>query len=222
MNIMKENGDKQKKEVTVKRLGDTRPRQQILAEIFIEGQINAATIIDEFGTSIWGKQPLELSDLMDALDGQAKKALKGNTSGLEIMLTNQVASLETIYTSYAMRSSANAAGGYIEAAERYLRLALKAQNQCRATIDTLIQIKNPRHTVITKQANISNGPQQVNNTLNQSQEPDKKTQKISETSKNKLLDDDQENPYMDGRAESKAGRDNPAMAAVETIHRAAH
>ena len=46
--------------------------------------------------------------------------------------------------------------------ERYLRLALKAQPQYRATLETLANIKNPQ-TVLTQQANIAHGPQQVNN-----------------------------------------------------------
>ena len=48
--------------------------------------------------------------------------------------------------------------------ERYLRLALRAQGQCRATLETLGVIKNPP-TVFAKQANIAAGPQHVNNTL---------------------------------------------------------
>jgi hypothetical protein len=44
--------------------------------------------------------------------------------------------------------------------DRYLRLALKAQSQCRATCETLAVLKNP--PVFTRQANVVNGPQQVN------------------------------------------------------------
>lgn len=51
---------------------------------------------------------------------------------------------------------------YLIAAERYMMLALKAQSQCRATLETLSAIKNPP-VVFAKQANIANGPQQVNN-----------------------------------------------------------
>jgi hypothetical protein len=43
-----------------------------------------------------------------------------------------------------------------------MRLALKAQSQCRATLETLSAIKNPP-VVFARQANITNGPQQVNN-----------------------------------------------------------
>jgi hypothetical protein len=44
-----------------------------------------------------------------------------------------------------------------------LRLALKAQSQCRATLETLAAIKNPQPVAFVRQANIAHGPQQVNN-----------------------------------------------------------
>jgi hypothetical protein len=66
-----------------------------------------------------------------------------------------------IYTELARRAALNM-GEYIEAADRYLRLALKAQAQCRTTIEALVALKNPP-VVYAKQANISAGHQQVNN-----------------------------------------------------------
>ena len=45
----------------------------------------------------------------------------------------------------------------------YLRLALKAQSQCRATLATLAAVKNPQPVAFVRQANIAHGPQQVNN-----------------------------------------------------------
>ena len=47
--------------------------------------------------------------------------------------------------------------------ETHFRLALKAQSQCRATLETLAVIKNPPNVAFVRQANIANGPQQVNN-----------------------------------------------------------
>ena len=40
-----------------------------------------------------------------------------------------------------------------------MRMAMKAQNQCRMTLETLATIKNPP-VVFAKQANINNGGQQ--------------------------------------------------------------
>jgi hypothetical protein len=42
-----------------------------------------------------------------------------------------------------------------------MRMALKAQSQCRQTLETLATIKNPP-VVFARQANIAQGPQQVN------------------------------------------------------------
>jgi len=45
-----------------------------------------------------------------------------------------------------------------------MRMALRAQAQCRATLETLAEIKNPP-VVYARQANVTTGPQQVNNSL---------------------------------------------------------
>jgi hypothetical protein len=62
-------------------------------------------------------------------------------------------------------------GEYMNATETYLRLALKAQGQCRATLETLAVIKNPQPVAFVRQANIAHGPQQVNNGPFQPEEP---------------------------------------------------
>jgi hypothetical protein len=52
---------------------------------------------------------------------------------------------------------------HLDASERFMRLALKAQSQCRSTIESLAEIKNPSSVAFVKQANIAKGHQQVNN-----------------------------------------------------------
>jgi hypothetical protein len=51
---------------------------------------------------------------------------------------------------------------YMPNFEIFMRVALKAQSQCRATLETLAAIKNPP-LVYAKQANVTTGPQQINN-----------------------------------------------------------
>jgi hypothetical protein len=58
------------------------------------------------------------------------------------VLVAQAASLNSIFTELARRAGLNM-GEYIGATESYMRLALKAQAQCRATIETLAAMKNP-------------------------------------------------------------------------------
>jgi hypothetical protein len=88
---------------------------------------------------------------------------KGGTQQIEHHLLSQAVALEAIFTEMARRAALNM-GEYLGPTETYMRLALKAQSQCRATLETLAEIKNPRPIFINgKQVNVSNGSQQVNN-----------------------------------------------------------
>ena len=62
--------------------------------------------------------------------------------------------------------------------DTHMRLALKAQNQSRATLQALVQLKQPSNTQFIKQANIAQGHQQVNNLAEKNITP-----------QNKLLED---------------------------------
>lgn len=77
------------------------------------------------------------------------------------MLNSQAIALNAIFAEMARRAALNV-GEYIDAAERYMRLALKEQGQSRATVETLATLKNPP-VVFARQANIASGPLQVNN-----------------------------------------------------------
>lgn len=77
------------------------------------------------------------------------------------MLVGQAHALQSIFMSLARRAANQ---DYLKQHETYLRMALKAQNQSRMTLETLAKIKNPP-VIFAKQANINqgNGNQQVNN-----------------------------------------------------------
>src|SRR5262245_59178701 len=108
-----------------------------------------------------------------------------------------------VFTELTRRSMLNM-GEYLDAADRYMRLALKAQSQSCATLETLATIKNPP-TVFARQANIAHGPQQVNNGVPLTRAEN------HESPPNKLLEAHGERP--DDRAESEASRGDHAMAA---------
>jgi hypothetical protein len=95
-----------------------------------------------------------------------------------------------------------------------MRLALKAQGQCRATAETLALMKNP--PVFARQANIAQGPQQVNNGVvnNGSARAG-----LPESSPNKLLE--AHGQRLDGRTASTAIEGNPAVETVAEVHRSA-
>jgi hypothetical protein len=104
--------------------------------------------------------------LASDLANLAKTIGKGDLTRAEEMLIAQAQTLNCIFNNLAQRAAQRPNGSgpntNIHGTEIYLRLALKAQNQCRATLQAVATIKNPP-IVFAQQANISNGPQQVNN-----------------------------------------------------------
>ncbi|MBB3474260.1 hypothetical protein [Sphingomonas sp. BK345] len=134
------------------------PERQ-LAETALDPLFGGAIVTSSFGKLITGE--IDLTALYQALHDRAKAVRDNKLASAEDMLTAQAAALNAMFLELARRSGANM-GEYMQAAETYMRLALKAQAQCRATLETLATIKNPP-VVYARQANIANGPQQVNN-----------------------------------------------------------
>ena len=140
------------------------------------------------------------------------------------MLISQATALQTIFTSLARRAQDQQ---YQKNLEAFLGLALKAQAQSRATISALVDLKYPRQATFVKQANIANGPQQVNNGGAAGAVPAQYAQAHTHAEKfapeqNKLLEADSGQPggRMDTRAAQKAERSNQAVETVEPVHRA--
>jgi len=112
----------------------------------------------------WQPMALEqdINALVTELGAQAAAASSNKLARMEAMLTTQAHTLDLIFNELARRARQNI-NEYPEAFERYLRLSLKAQSQCRSTIEGLAELKNPKPVAFVQQANIANGPQQVNN-----------------------------------------------------------
>jgi len=106
---------------------------------------------------------LGLQEMVLELNSQVEAAKNGDRRQLESLLFSQATTLNAIFAELARRAAINM-NSNIPATEAYMRMALRAQNQSRATLETLSAVKNPS-LVVAKQANITTGPQQVNNVL---------------------------------------------------------
>ena len=120
---------------------------------------------------------------------------------IEVMMAAQIYALDSIFHYTAGRAKANM-GQYPHAADMYMRLALKAQTQCRSTAETLSAIKNPRAYI--RQTNIAQN-QQINNSENFTDQT------------NELLSE-QNHATLDFGGKSASGRTNSALAALEAIN----
>lgn len=180
------------------------------------------TVQSAAGIHAWSKflGEADLGELIAAEREQIKKVQDGDMGLVEAMLYGQAMTLQTIFSSLARRAASNDG---LKQFQVNLTLALKAQAQCRATLEALAEIKNPRPVMFAKQANISNGPQQVNNgaatesgTVRASGHAHASE---SADRPNELLEHQHGN-YLDTRAQSKAGGIDPHLEAVESGYRA--
>jgi hypothetical protein len=103
---------------------------------------------------------ISLEYTKEMLEKNFKQVKEGDLSILEEMLISQSFALNMAFNSLAARASRQEDASTMQ---MLLNLSLKAQNQSRATMDTLINLKQPSPTTFVKQANIAQGHQQVNN-----------------------------------------------------------
>ncbi|GGP25859.1 hypothetical protein GCM10010971_16780 [Silvimonas amylolytica] len=113
----------------------------------------------EFGKTVFGTD-IDPTAYMETLQHQADAMKAGNMAEIETMLLTQANTLDMAFNRLATQAIQNP---LMQQMDTLLRLALKAQAQCRASLEALADIKNPRPVAFVKQANIAHGPQQVNN-----------------------------------------------------------
>ncbi len=100
------------------------------------------------------KDTLDVPTLVQTLKDQGAAANRNDLSQAEAMPMNQATALQTLFSRMVERAS-NA--DYMPNFESFMRVALKAQSQCRATLETLSTIKHPP-VVYARQANVTTRP----------------------------------------------------------------
>lgn len=86
---------------------------------------------------------LGFSGLVDEYEHQCSALARGGLSRPEQMLLAETHTLDAVFGTLVAMARDN--HGYSsETEERYMRIALKARNQCRTTLETLLHYKRPR------------------------------------------------------------------------------
>lgn len=188
--------------VDLRFVGDTP--EDATAWALTRPQVQAAATIQQFQGD-----NLEVNALVRELSDQVAAVNRGDLRRTEAMLIAQAHTLDELFNNLARRAHGNIDRGYRDAGETYLRLALKAQGQCRATLETLAVIKNP--PVFARQANINNGgQQQVNNGAAPEPSASARESQIPET---KILEH-HHGQRLDTGATGATGGADPHLAAV--------
>lgn len=153
----------------------------------------------------------DLQNLHDSLTEQTNAIKDGDLDRCEEMLAAQAHSLDSIFNCLAQKAIKSKNMRHMDT---YLKLALKAQSQCRTTLDSLSGRKSTPMISYVQQANITNGPQQVNN-----ESVSGKNKTKTRISKNKLM----EKIYgqrLDTRATRSPGTNDQDLATLEAFNRA--
>ena len=111
----------------------------------------------ERGTDI-GKAADWLGVLEKLVEASSKLRAK-DMSQVEDMLVHQAIALQAMFVRLSEQGLLSTSPHQFDI---YLRYALRAQAQCRTTLEALAEIKNPP-VVFARQANITTGNQQINN-----------------------------------------------------------
>lgn len=191
---------------------DVSDTRKAYSRIMLMPAVTHAAVTQVFAQSS-GTEKLDQQAIFDGIMEKAKAVVEGDMSSSERMLVAQATTLNAVCVDLFLRAHANL-HERVNYGETYMKLALKAQNQCRMTLETLAAIKNPP-VVFARQANFANGPQQVNNGM-----PARVAK--NEASPNELLEEKHDaSERLDCGAPDQAIGGDPAMATVGEINRAA-
>lgn len=161
-----------------------------------------------FGTNdLGGDIKLNLKALIASMERVSDQVNAGDLSKLEEMLVCQSYSLQNMFMYMAAKAAGTTNADHIELLSK---IALKAQNQCRTTIATLAEMKNPKRATFIKQLNQAN-QMQVNN------DSDSKNLKKNTNPANELLEQTH-GERLDTRSTKETSGINQEMETVGTVN----
>ncbi|ENY9928884.1 hypothetical protein ACM7VQ_03495 [Pseudomonas aeruginosa] len=152
----------------------------------------------------------QITEMISELKQQTAAIHADDLSRAESMLISQAHTLDGIFARLASKALTT---DHLDVMERYMRLALKAQNQARATLQTLGELKAPKQIAFVKQANIGNQVQ-----VNNDSSPTRTRAKKKTKAPNELLEVEH-GERLDTRAAGTAGGADPAIATLAKKHR---
>ena len=146
--------------MTISATAPNESRAETISKLSADGMLPLTLTAHMFGRGLAGDE-LDVTAMHACMVETGGQASAGNLERMERMLSAQAQTLNIMFTELARRAAVNM-GERLDATETYLRLALKAQAQSRATVEALSEMKNPRSVAFIRQANVAQ-QQQVNN-----------------------------------------------------------
>jgi len=132
-----------------------------MARIMVEPFLRHGIVANGITQKMVGKLPGEpnFDDFAKVIKAKAELGGKGHMTLAGDLLTAQALSLDALFTELTRRATLNF-GDYPQAAERYARLAFKAQGNCRASLEALARLHQPREQTV-RHVHVNEGGQAV-------------------------------------------------------------
>lgn len=137
-------------------------RRKRTSSLAAAGGMANVGVIATYQSGLFSAEDLDILECRHEVVKRVGQVHAGNTGHVVGLLMAQALALNSIFTKLAVKAADQDERGSPHQMESYLRLALKAQAQSRATLDALVAIGNPP-VLFAQQANVAFGPQQVNN-----------------------------------------------------------
>lgn len=167
-----------------------------------------------------GWRPVSALNVKDALEALIEEVKGGDMAGLEAMLVSQAVAAQAMFSDLAQRAACQSA---VPTRQSLTVLALKAQAASRATIDSIVNLKNPRTATFIKagQANVAapGSQQQVNNGPHPTSHTRAPEAAPTGTNEVLALEAKHGGTPMDRRAARAPGRADPHVEAVGVVDR---
>ena len=137
-----------------------KPKEaDVAASAIIRPGFRHAVVASSFGSTYFTQEHIPLAPSWAVLADEMKRARDGDLGSASELLTAQALTLDSLFTELARRAGQNM-GEHTEAADRYMRLALKAQSNCRATIEALAKLHQPREQTV-RHVHVNQGGQAI-------------------------------------------------------------
>lgn len=134
---------------------------QAMARTLLEPHLRHALSASAYAGKVLGSD-VEVPGIMDFVDHVQEATGKAEAGDLAIasrLLASQAITLDAMFTELARRAALNMSE-YINAAESYGRLALRAQSNCRTTLEALAKLHQPREQTV-RHVHVNDGGQAV-------------------------------------------------------------
>lgn len=190
-------------------------KEKSKAQIILNPAIQSAVTIYRYNK---GDYEVNINSLIEELSTQNEQVHNGSLKRTEALLLSQAHTLDTLFAHYVGKAKGCE---YLEHLKTYMNIGLRAQSQCRATLEALAEVKNPRPYIQNNRAEyqqVNNGERpQTNNAFKEQHTPARAGEEKPKMT-NGLLEDHTDEWMDTGTPEAASGTDKE-LEALEAQHR---